>query len=167
MMDDKQEFLWNVHSYTNEYIRFADTKAAVVVAWSSAIIGALASQSVQNRFLDIQLRSADWLNAGTALLAFILTAAGFLISLYVVFPRLTKGGKPHDTDLVFWEHVRAFDSAAAYSHAIEQQKDLSLCLSRHVYVIAEIARKKYWWLRVAICSTAIGTFLSLVELSFK
>ena len=33
------DFLWNVHSYTNEYIRFADAKAAFVVTIAAALVG--------------------------------------------------------------------------------------------------------------------------------
>ena len=38
---DLQDFLWKTHSYMNDYIRFADTKAAVVIALSTALLGGL------------------------------------------------------------------------------------------------------------------------------
>jgi hypothetical protein len=49
-----EDFLWQVHEYTNEYIRFADTKAAFIVAASTALIGT----SISSLILDSFLRKA-------------------------------------------------------------------------------------------------------------
>src|SRR5689334_3382691 len=35
------EFVWNTHEYLNEYIRFADSKAAAVFAIGAAFLGVL------------------------------------------------------------------------------------------------------------------------------
>src|SRR5262249_7698300 len=37
----KREFLWHTHEYVNEYVRFADTKAALAGAIASTLVGAL------------------------------------------------------------------------------------------------------------------------------
>jgi hypothetical protein len=44
--DATAKFLWDVHKYTNDYIRFADTKAAFVAAASTALIGTLVGSNV-------------------------------------------------------------------------------------------------------------------------
>lgn len=48
--DASIEFLWNSHSYLNEYIRFADTKAEIVIGWTSAVIGALLASGFHKHF---------------------------------------------------------------------------------------------------------------------
>src|SRR5437763_11946832 len=35
------EFLWKVHSYTNDYIRFADTKAGIALALVAGLLATL------------------------------------------------------------------------------------------------------------------------------
>ena len=40
------DFLWEVHRYTNEYIRFADTKAGFIAGVSAALVGSLVASSL-------------------------------------------------------------------------------------------------------------------------
>jgi len=35
------EFAWKVHAYTNDYIRFADAKAGVVITWCASLVALL------------------------------------------------------------------------------------------------------------------------------
>jgi hypothetical protein len=49
---DHLEFAWKTHEYLHEYIRFADTKAAFVVAWCSALIGMLYVGQLHQAVLD-------------------------------------------------------------------------------------------------------------------
>lgn len=43
--DAASTLLWDLHSYTNEYIRFADTKAAFIATACTALIGSLVASS--------------------------------------------------------------------------------------------------------------------------
>lgn len=40
-IEERLEFLWKVHGYTNDYIRFADTKAGLIAGTVLAVIGAI------------------------------------------------------------------------------------------------------------------------------
>jgi hypothetical protein len=46
------EFIWKVHPYTNDYIRFADTKAAAVIAWCVSLISLLFASKAHHRFIQ-------------------------------------------------------------------------------------------------------------------
>ena len=59
---DQNEFFWKVHSYTNEYIRFADTKAELVIGWTLALVGALRSGRTQEVRMEFSRRIENgWL----------------------------------------------------------------------------------------------------------
>jgi hypothetical protein len=165
-VDDQTEFLWKVHSYTNEYIRFADAKASVVIAWAGALLGALFSQQAYLLiFRDWTVDLAAFANSFSVTAAHLALAIGFSMAVYVVLPRLNKAGKePRPNELIFWGSVRAFSDSSKYLAAVSTCNDEDRCVADHIYVIGGIAAKKYSWLRTSIVITAIGTLLAIYVL---
>jgi hypothetical protein len=66
------DFIWKVHSYTNEYIRFADAKAGAVIAWCSALTAALFAAKAHYKFRGSSIDFFGFL----ALVAFLSLAGG-------------------------------------------------------------------------------------------
>lgn len=168
------EFVWKVHPYTNEYIRFADTKGAAVIAWSAALIGMLFSLKAHQRFMQGMVFSGiDW--GATALgaasvLAFLLLAAAVVAAFGCVKPRLwsTDGSKSHEKGYIYWEQIRAHNNAAAFKAGLAQQtaEQLTAHCADHVYVLAGIAKRKYWWVHWSVRLTIFGSFFAGVVALF-
>ena len=111
-----EDFLWQVHGYTNEYIRFADTKAAFIAAATSALIGTSISSSVLDSFLlkapCLWYRS-QWL----ALIGLLMLSLSTICSLAVVWPRLWN---KTPVGFIFWESIAGHRSAVNFSKAIHK-----------------------------------------------
>src|SRR5689334_35084 len=87
------EFLWNTHSYVNEYIRFADTKAELVIGWTSAVMGALLAADFDKNF---GLSASGILSAvGLGCLL-----AAFVCAFMAVVPRLRTTQAPA---FIYWK----------------------------------------------------------------
>lgn len=157
-IDELREFTWRVHTYTNEYIRFADAKAGAVFAIGSAVVGALWVSKAHLSFVEsspIAWTGRAWL----MLLSFILLAVGMLTSGVAVRPRLwTTQSTP---GLLFWERVAAHTSGTSYWTALtaSRPEELSRQVAEHVYDLAKVARAKYRWASVATNVTLAGAIL--------
>jgi hypothetical protein len=140
--DAASAFLWDVHRYTNEYIRFADTKAAFIATACTALIGSLVASSMFesccrssfNGMTDIQ-----WFAA----LALVLLSFAVLIAVWSIRPRLP--GRNPSGGFIFWESVTAHSSAASFTKAFARlsEADRTKALAEHVFVLASIAKRKY------------------------
>jgi hypothetical protein len=87
------EFVWKVHSYTNDYIRFADAKAGAMITWCAGLIALLFTIKAQNRFMDTgpTFTGIDFEATALGFLAvsaFILLAFSVLFGFLTVLPRL-------------------------------------------------------------------------------
>ncbi|MCY2926387.1 MAG: hypothetical protein NT031_13295 [Planctomycetota bacterium] len=54
------EFAWNTHRYLNEYIRFADAKAGVVIAVCSALVASLYAGKVYSFLMKTAPAGWGW-----------------------------------------------------------------------------------------------------------
>jgi hypothetical protein len=170
----KDLFVWHTHSYTNEGIRFADTKAAAVVAWCSGLIAVLFAAKAHRRFMDVSptLTNIMWgetILGATSLLAFLLLAAAVLCAFLAIVPRLwsREGAAGHIPGYIYWEVVRPHPSPAAYKTEVLTQNQETLLghVVEHIYVLAGIAKKKYYWVSRSLWVAAIGSlFAGVVSL---
>ena len=123
------DFLWNVHSYTNEYIRFADTKAALTVAWATALLGVLYAERVH---AVPNPETGFWV---TSLLAAAALCAGFVLSVWSILPRLlcnpiarsspknTKTIATKSVGLIYWGDVLSLNDAVTYQLNVSKLDD--------------------------------------------
>ena len=158
------EDLWKVLEHTNEWLRFADTKATGSLA-ASGVIGGLASNALLN---DTQRLPASVLWFIIPGLAALLVASG--LAVYVIIPRL-RVGEP--TSLIYYEHVaRAYkgDPAAHEKdllHLLGTEEALGTQLANQIWANATVARTKYLYsswsllaLTVALVFLAVGTAIA-------
>lgn len=163
-MSDKSDFLWNVHSYTNEYIRFADAKASVVIAWAGAVLGTLVASKTYANFWDNKLwTSGTMFMAWVTLLSFFLLAASFVVAILTIAPRLKYDGKALK-GLIFWEVVQTFSNGEAYAQAVKDCTDLDSRVAQHVYELASVAHGKYAKVTYNIWLAGAGTLLAIVAI---
>jgi hypothetical protein len=158
MTDRTEDFLWKVHSYTNDYIRFADTKAAVVIAWASALVSGLYGLKAHHFLAPAKFDTADpalWptLQGGLAATAFLFLGLAFVMAMAVVMPRLwTK----KTTGFIFWEDILGHVSGTALLNDLERSQETKKHLADHLFQIAQISRRKYRRLRWAIGFSLVG-----------
>lgn len=161
-VDQRQQYLWKVHGYINEYIRFADTKAGFIVVLDTAIIGALYAIHCQQRFLNTA--PIQWsFTALAALFAFIALGLSVVASILVVRPRLNahsiKG-------YIFWESIVEHGTQEAFESVVLSQTDENLTshLAQHIFILSKIAHRKYFWINLAICWGTLGGLAAAIDL---
>lgn len=178
---DLFDFLWKTHSYLNDYIRFADTKAALVIALSTALMGGMLSVEAHHwcspRLLDIENPAwkQTWLGVGAVISLSSLTLA-FLSSILTLNPRLwstaTSGliatikhnmstAAPtlaHSPGFIYWGEILAHSSPDNYWASMSRQTkgDLEQYLGKRLFVLAGIADQKYLFVSRAFLFLLVG-----------
>jgi hypothetical protein len=159
---DVDEFLWEVHNYTNEYIRFADTKAAFIAGASSALIGSLVASSLFDSCFRITLcqwSKTQWIGfAGLLFLAFSLA-----LSVTATRPRLWNNAR---VGFIYWGSIVGHKTAGSFTRAFHDLsvRERSAALSNHLFVLARIAERKYAFVDRALYSGIAGGSLAGISL---
>lgn len=164
-LTEKRQFLWKVHDYINDYIKFADTKAGFCFGLTSALIGVLYSTRCHELFLKIPFQQWNF-GAYLSLSAFLFLASSVGLAIHVVTPRLRRHSK---RGFVFWEAISQFEDADLYDGAYDAQSshEMTMNLSHHVYALAKICDCKYKWVVAAMLTGGTGGLLSLLVLLFE
>jgi hypothetical protein len=147
--ETQSKFLWEVHHYTNEYIRFADTKAAFIATACTALIGALIASKIFDS--TFRMPPSQWLwSQRFSIVAVTLLGLAVILCVWAIRPRLP--GKNPTGGFIFWESVVAHGSAQAFSQnaAKLQNDDRVAAISDHVYILASVAKRKYRWVSWAV-----------------
>ena len=132
------------NTHLNNSIRFADTKAAALVAVNGLIakfvFDAIAQQ---NQILQIEL-----------ILGFVFIIIGIVLSVLVVFPQKANSKAK---GIIYWENIIQMDQDE-YIDTIEEMelKELRKHILRNNYIQSKILTKKFDYLRYAFISSLIG-----------
>jgi hypothetical protein len=176
--DDKVrlESAWKIHAYTNDYIRFADQKAGVFLAFQSGLLAAMFTVKLQTVCLDCPFGS--W-TAGCATVAFVGLALGAVFALLAVAPRLQAAFKtiercwPWATTtprmppgLIYWEQVLGHKTGGDYSEAISSTnvRQLTNAVAEHTFVLGTIAHKKYMWVNLSVMVSSLPAVAGAVAI---
>jgi hypothetical protein len=159
------KFLWDVHKYTNDYIRFADTKAAFVAAASTALIGTLVGSSVLDSCFRINVFSwpaTKWVG----FIGLLFLSASLCLSVNAIRPRLWNSTS---AGYIFWESVAGHGTAQAFSHAVGDltATERTTATSDHLFQLAIIAKRKYEFVKLAIYSGMPGGVLAGIALFMR
>jgi len=161
----KNESLWSVHSYINEYIRFADQKASALIGVNSAVIGGIVWADLHK---DKPAMTANFI---FVLITFFLLLASFTCDWWAIHPRLLpklkRDLKPELSTLspIFFEHVRLRKQDEYIHHVCKMSDDAwAIAVAQHCWELSEyIAHRKYYWIGVSarlwLCGTAIAAIL--------
>jgi hypothetical protein len=158
------EATWRLLDSTNEWVRFADAKAAGALAGAGVLAGALASAGLSDSFSKAP-GGAVGFGIASAVAAIIAAA----LALYALIPTL-RVGEP--VSLIYFEHVarRYKRDADGHSAAV---KDLLLDeeryfkeLSAQVWANSVVARGKFlaagWALAVLGGGVLLGGVAALI-----
>jgi hypothetical protein len=158
---EASDFLWEVHRYTNEYIRFADTKAAFIAGASTALVGSLVASSLFDscfRTTPFQWSKLQW--AGVA--GLLLLAASLALSIAAIRPRLWN---KTSVGFIFWGSITGHRSAQEFAREVRglSARDRAAAISDHLFMLASIAKRKYAFVdRALLIGVAGGTLAGIV-----
>lgn len=158
------ESLWKVLEHTNDWLRFADTKAAGALA-GSGVLGGLAANALLDGSTHLSWPARFFVVTG--LIALLVAAA---LALYVIVPR-HKVGEP--TSLIYYEHVaRKYKNDPDAHHAdlmkmLGDRDETGRQLANQIWANATVARQKYLYsswsllaLAIAVLLLAVGTTIT-------
>lgn len=134
------ELAWQVNSYLNEYIQFADTKAGTIIIFFTFTIGL---------YTSLWPREA---NFALLLIGVGLSLIPMLLALVVITPRLSK---PSHKGLIFWRNIIEFKTFDDYCEALKKAEHLKEVAQQN-YILAQVAHRKYIRLQWAICATCVA-----------
>lgn len=155
---DRLDFLWRIHSYSNEYIKTADAKAGFaagsVLAIMGALIGSHAFDSVRQAGVAQQHNSIAF-----GALALLILSFSFISDLIAIRPRF-KSTLPRN--FIFWTGIVEHGSETAYAEGCARLslEQMELDISKHIYALAVISKRKYYWTHVAILSGFAGGLMA-------
>jgi hypothetical protein len=156
------DLAWKIHEYIQNYIRFADTKAAFVVAWVTGFLSVLYIGKLHHHFVASRFNLSEMSLLPTAsATSFILLVAAFVSAAWAILPRLpTKqlGG------YVFWESILVHATAELYAKSFSRETPDALlehvCIQ--VYTVAGVARRKYLLVTLSMVLALLGSFSGAV-----
>jgi hypothetical protein len=159
---ETSDFLWEVHRYTNEYIRFADTKAGFIAGVSAALVGSLVASSLFDscfRMSFNQWSKMQW----TGVLGMLLLSVSLALSIAAIRPRLWN---PTSVGFIFWGSIAGHGSARRFTHAVHRltEQEKNTAISDHLFVLAGIAKRKYAYVDYALYAGVAGGALTCVVL---
>jgi hypothetical protein len=155
---DRLDFLWKIHGYTNDYIRFADTKAGFAAGTVAAVIGALVASHPFDTLSQMSFEHLPY-RVWWSAVALAILLVSFISALLAIRPRL-KSTVPKG--FIFWTSVVEHESDLAYASECKRltSDEMELNVSRHIYALAAISKRKYFWTNLSILSGAMGGLLA-------
>jgi len=154
-------FASDVHGYLNEYIRFADQKAAFIFTAVATMLAFLHGKGITKLWLK-DPRAWSFADA-LAFVAIFGLVVGAITAVIVVLPR--RKGSP--TGFIFWRSIARFHSAKEYADQVlaAQAADLTNAKLLHSYELAAICKQKFCAVNWAVWSGGVGLLASVVHLA--
>ena len=147
---------------TREELARADSKAALLLAATGVVVGALLAGLFGGRWTPFELNSRIawlwWLGVAAA-------AAGIFSTAAAVYPRLRPRGTPPPPGApTYFGDVTAYRDIDAFRQAVEQAPSPRERLIDQTFIVSQIAWRKYILLRLGLrwllfailaCGTAV------------
>lgn len=157
------DFLWKIHGYVNEYIRFADTKAAFTITLAVAVLGGLLSSGVHR--LVVLAPPSQWtlLESAAGASMFLLAISVFLGGC-AIWPRFWRRGAGEGH--IFWGAIVEQPNANAFWAGIRNRapENLTEAVAHHVYSLANVCARKYSYVSLSMGAAFVGAVLGALAL---
>jgi hypothetical protein len=160
------DFAWKTHEYISNYIRFADTKAAFVVAWATGLLGVLYSANAHRIFtFGFDFSRAALLPTLSAV-GFTALLLAFIAAAWSMIPRLPTKQR---SGLVFWNSILVHPNGDLYARDLARHDDKALSehLCIQIHAVAGVARKKYFCVAVSMWLAFLGSLCAALVLFLK
>lgn len=182
---DRWDFLWKTHSYLNDYIRFADTKAGIIMALSTALLGGLVASKVHHwcgpSRLDLENPDFRATVVGSgAFSAFALLIVAFCFAVLALAPRLWvqkvrgladtvkhwfKGApdqRAQPSGFIFWAEILQFPDGDAYWQGVKGATKSSMeeHLAKRLHDLSALTDEKYLCVNRSIIFFLLGAIVA-------
>ena len=142
--DPTTSYLADLLAETREELTRADSKAALLLAASGVVIGALLAGLFGGKWTPFDLNSKIewlwWLGVTSA-------AFGVFSIAAVVYPRIRRHGAVHSGAPAYYGDVAAYENIDAFRRAIEKVPSSRERLVDQVFVLSGTVQRKYVLLR--------------------
>lgn len=147
------EFAKFVNVHTTDYIRLADTKAAILVTLLSANLLVLVQRAGQY----IAEGHVAW-RLSLVLVAVAYATISLSVAVNIIRPRLFRNAKRGH---LFWEDIAGQDKAV-YASSFQQMNIAEICreLGEHNHNLSQSAIRKYGWLRTSFVMALVSVCFS-------
>lgn len=163
-MKENIESLWKIYNAVNEWIKFSDTKAAVVLATNGVVLSIFFSnilKYIKPLFLYQVLTSF------VILFIIIGTVAGILSIIYAIFCLIPDTGSYKSKSLVFFGDIAQFDTPEEYSKEAKKELFNELNLKDHIFqeiwINSRIASDKYDNVKLSIKLLGIAVLFLIIS----
>lgn len=150
---------WDILKSINEFIRFSDTKAGVVLAFAGGSAAYLSNKVEVIRSIIVAHQSDPWgWILYVATLLFVIGLLATLVSAFATLrPMLTLGKKRSP---IFFKHIAEdyADDHTVYAKQVLKDLDDSSFdeeMAEQIVTNSKIATKKYFWVDKAILSLSM------------
>ena len=148
------DFSTQTLSHLNEYIKFADQKASILLTGQLAFLG-----------LFVNFLNQTWSGTGTG---FHILAAGtvgatlvaVVFAGWVIYPQTEPSGE----NLLFWENINAksLDNYESEIRSLDEDTVLEELVEEN-HLLSEVASNKYKRLKVSLITTAVTVFFATMS----
>lgn len=151
--DGGRDFAWRVHGALDSWTAKVDTKASIILAIESAILGFILTLSKKGE----RLASLDGVSETAYHLAIGALVVAVLFALLVVMPQLRRrqAKKNWHKGMVYFGHLRHWDPADLAT-ALKGDRVDEAQLADQLVAMAKIAWKKHARLQWSVCFLIIG-----------
>ena len=159
----KRAFLWNTHSYLNEYVRFGDTKAGFTGTIAVGLLGALYSAGLHRPLLAMPV--GQWtVSTWAAAMATIALIASIVLVVVTVTPRLRSSDRK---GFIYWRSIAAHEDVESLKAAYEAQSadKLDDYLLRQLFELSKnVCVPKYRYVSLSLWALCVGGLLGCAAL---
>lgn len=142
---NKGDFAKHHNSYLNDYIKFADAKALVIITINGLVIRILFD------YLTNNLVATKYF---FTLISCVLLLSAIFFSVLVVYPRTSA---KNSKGLIFWENVSSMDKEEYLKEVKEiKEEDLLEKVIEQNYFLSKTATMKYKVLRIGFWFSGFG-----------
>lgn len=160
MTDEWREFVEFVHEFHKEYILAADRKASFLLTGLLGFLGLSANALTR---LDFELSLTSQLLFG---ISGFLGVISTIFAAWVVYPRRYDVSY---TGFIYWDRILKHESRDDFTETVMNppgDTEPGEEVAKNVFNIADIASRKYSWLRRSMVCVALMVFVSSVGLMF-
>jgi hypothetical protein len=151
-------FALEQNKYANEYIKFADQKAAIILGLITAGLAILESSGGHKAWTGQPFSLVGVLTT----LAFLINVLAGAFAALTLLPRLRTGGSLQTTR-IYWRDVAKLETPEKYAAAImgSQREEIVRELLCHYQILSQICSRKYVMVTCAMWAGLVGIAVSL------
>ena len=149
-------------SYLTDNIKFADSKAGVLIGMDGLLLRAAVDYfKAAGITVESLFASSTSVVRLSVILGSVFLIVGIIMSLAVVFPRRGSGAR---RGFVFWESIAEYSSVNEYTNDVMNIADdeLDRRMAEQQYYVSKTATKKYRMLRRAFWASSFGAAFVII-----